>query len=737
MAILTPLVVVPNSYFPYIIQKTIIFRTLIELIFALYLVLALMNPAYRPKKSLIFWSVSAFFLVMLASTFLGQSPTRSWWGNWERMFGTFNYLHYFLWFVILISVFKKVKQWNKVLNLTLLVSFAVSLYSISQRLGLSFTLQQGLERVNGTIGNSSFLASYLLFHLFIALLFVKEKHGWLWKIYYLFVFIIDFFVLMLTATRGAQLALFISVFVFIFLVLILKIWREKTVKLLLLGCLLLLLAVSGIIIFKDQQLIKDNYWLRRLTTYSLNDNTVQTRIRSWTWGLKGFRDHLILGVGPENYQNVFNQYFEADFYQYTGNEVWFDRAHNTLVDVASMMGLFGLLTYLSIFVLSFTTLKETLKKEGISRLSFVIIFLLFSSYFVQNIFVFDSVNSLIIFYLILAYIVFINNKSQITGSETTPESGSKIIVSPLITLPIALIGFFVLFFGLNLPASRTNFIVLDAYIAGKYGEYDKAVSGFEKAEQLAENKIEPAVLYSASLNEMIAANTKIAPTAREVSDLKKSIKYMEKAIELDPQNMFLYYLQAKNYSLLTEISREAKYIEKGIEVAKKANELSPGNVRPLWVLAQFYLLSSDYQTSLNYLDQSISLNDQLPDPYFYKAVVYNAQGDTAKMYEMYDQLIDHNYVFFTIDQIAPIIGHYSEVNDANRSVYLLKELTRLDPQEPNYWDNLVDALEENARYDEALTTLKEAAAAIPSYSARAYDRYQTIFKKQNEVNQTN
>jgi len=104
---------------------------------------------------------------------------------------------------------------------------------------------------------------------------------------------------------------------------------------------------------------------------------------------------------------------------------------------------------------------------------------------------------------------------------------------------------------------------------------------------------------------------------------------------------------------------------------------------------------------------------------------------------MYDQLIDHNYVFFTIDQIAPIIGHYSEVNDANRSVYLLKELTRLDPQEPNYWDNLVDALEENARYDEALTTLKEAAAAIPSYSARAYDRYQTIFKKQNEVNQTN
>jgi len=407
LVVIVPLVLVPSSYFPYIIQKTIILRILIEFIFGAYIVLALFRPEYRPKKSLLLWSVLAFAVVMLLSTFLGQSFVRSWWGSWERMFGTFNYLHYFAWFIVVISVFNKKKHWNRILNATLIVSLLISLYAISQRLGLSFTFEAGLQRVNGTIGNASYLATYMLFHLFIAMIFFIERAGIKWKLFYFLIFIIDLLVLILTGTRGAILALMFSVVILVVLILWLKMWKSKAFKIILAFCIIFFIGIGILYAFKNTGFVQGNYWFKRFTNYSLQDNTIKTRFLAWEWGMKGFKDNLLLGVGPENFQNVFNQYFEGEFYNYSRNEVWFDRAHNTLVDMASMIGIFGLLAYLSIFGVVFYFLLDLKRRGKLSPPIFLIFFLLFFSYFFQNIFVFDSLNSLILFYLLLGFLYFI------------------------------------------------------------------------------------------------------------------------------------------------------------------------------------------------------------------------------------------------------------------------------------------------------------------------------------------
>ena len=268
LVVLVPIIVVPNSYFPYIIQKSLILRIILELTLAVYLVLALMTKEYRPKKSWLFWSILIFFGIMLLTTFTSQSFLRSWWGNWERMFGTFGYLHYLIWFMVLAFVFNKTKQWNRILNLTLMVSLVISLYAITQRLGWSVALQSGLERVNGTIGNAAFFASYLLIHLFISLLFLAEKNGWLNKFYYTLAFLLNLFVLILTGTRGALLALFFSFLFFIFLTFFLKLWHIKTFKILLVLSLSVLLASSALYLLRETNLVKNNYWLRRMTAFS-------------------------------------------------------------------------------------------------------------------------------------------------------------------------------------------------------------------------------------------------------------------------------------------------------------------------------------------------------------------------------------------------------------------------------------------------------------------------------------
>jgi O-antigen ligase len=676
LALLIPFIVVSESYFPYIIQKTLILRIIIEAVFFCYLVLALWKPEYRPRKSLLLWSVVAFFAVMVLTTLTSQSLFRSWWGNWERMFGTFNYLHYLIWFIVLSSVLKKVKDWSRLLNFTLLVSLIISLYSFSQRLGLSFTFQAGLERVNGTIGNASYLATYMLLHLFIALFFVIEKPGLKWKFYYLFILLADFLTLILTGTRGAHLALFLSLPILIFFVLKFKLTGQRVSRAILIISVVLILALGGIFAFKSSNFIKNNYWLKRLTNYSFSDNTIKTRLMSWNWGLKGFRDNLIFGVGPENYLIPFDYYFEPEFYNYTGDEIWFDRAHNTLVDMASTMGIFGLLSYLFIFIVAMFYLFEFKKRQTINPLTFSILFLLFFSYFFQNIFVFDSLNSLIIFYLLLAYLNFIKNQS-----EPVKQARFKGI-SPIITGPLAVIIFIFFFFNWNLPEIKVNKLIYEGYVAKAYADYPAMVLAYKKAYPLTYNKVDEAILLSSSLNEFVY-NQDISSQTK-IEDLQLAVSWLDRAIELEPKNMFLYYLQAKNYSNLAELAREVKYIEKGIEFAKEASSLSPGRVRPFWLLAQLYYFGSMPEVALNYLDQAIAMNPRLKESYYYKANILKLQGQTAEYFEQMDKLLDLDYQFDE-NQSLSLISHYEATGDSRRLYELYNGLTYLNPKSSDYW----------------------------------------------------
>src|SRR3990172_2638007 len=48
------LVVLSQFFFPFVTSKAFLFQIIIEIIFALYLVLAIQNASFRPKKSLLF-----------------------------------------------------------------------------------------------------------------------------------------------------------------------------------------------------------------------------------------------------------------------------------------------------------------------------------------------------------------------------------------------------------------------------------------------------------------------------------------------------------------------------------------------------------------------------------------------------------------------------------------------------------------------------------------------------------
>ena len=56
LLLLTPFVVTPSTVYPFIVGKALYSRTLIEIAFALWAVLALARPGYRPPRS---WLLAA------------------------------------------------------------------------------------------------------------------------------------------------------------------------------------------------------------------------------------------------------------------------------------------------------------------------------------------------------------------------------------------------------------------------------------------------------------------------------------------------------------------------------------------------------------------------------------------------------------------------------------------------------------------------------------------------------
>src|SRR5690606_8564060 len=102
---------------------------------------------------------------------------------------------------------------------------------------------------------------------------------------------------------------------------------------------------------KDSTIVSNNDTLRRLATISLTDTTTESRLTTWQASLSGWIKEpkiFFLGTGLENYYYVFNKNFPIEIYKKAGSQIWFDRAHNIILDIGVTTGIFGLLTYLLI-----------------------------------------------------------------------------------------------------------------------------------------------------------------------------------------------------------------------------------------------------------------------------------------------------------------------------------------------------------------------------------------------------
>ena len=461
MAVLiVPLVVTTSTYFPYVVGKAIYARVIIEITLALWLILILYYSEYRPSRSWILIAFGVWLLVTLIAGFTGVSFTRSFWSTYERMQGIFDLAHWFAFVLIAGSVFRSVKDWYVPFTANLAIGAVVSALGVGHHFDV-FTIDilGSSRRIESTLGNATYVGAYTMVNAMIGLGLllhsfekpeiepsvevrrraarrrqrrVSEQGGWsldltTWlRLFWIVAVVINLWALWLTGTRGAIVGMGAGAVAFGVVYLI---WgRLRYVKWVALGVLIAAtLAVMLVVLMRTTSVLdpvkESSTTLRRLASIGLNDSSSRGRLVAVQAGLEAFQNRPVLGWGPENFLIAWGRYFDVD----SGIRERFDQAHSKVFEELTTKGIVGLTAYMLIWLAMASVLLAAFRRRsGMYQVFIAVIGATAAAYFVQNLFLFDTTTTTLLFALLVAYLISEERLVGDTGASDASE-GRRLI----------------------------------------------------------------------------------------------------------------------------------------------------------------------------------------------------------------------------------------------------------------------------------------------------------------------
>ena len=594
LILLTPLVLLERAYFPFVGPKSLYFMGICQIIFFTWLYLAFKRKEYRPKLNYILIGFGLFLIVLILSSVFGIDFSRSFWSKYERMTGLLMWLHLFGFFIATSSTFKK-SDWKKIFIASVLTSLLISCFSILEYFdikGFKFS-----DRGGSTLGNTSFLGSYLLFNVFLSLyLFVKEKKLLISKILYSSAIVLGILTMYFQGARAAL----VSTIAGIGLIFLLWLCFESKAKIIR-GLSKIVLTISVIAILGSIVLL---YLPNNPVHNKFGEITTQSRFANWEIAQKATLERPLLGSGPENYTVIFTKFFNPSLFipQY-GGEIWFDRTHNIILDTLATTGVLGLISYLGIFFYTFLVLKKKyFNEKTIDFWTFSIFIAIPTAYFVQNLTVFDMVTSLMMFVLVLGFVAFL-------ASSKRGDQDIKRIVPERQTLAIVLSVIFIFtFFNFIIQPYNTDVYVIKS-LADSNGNQlapEQRVEFYKKALESSQmGKYQIREFFGQNSESIIKTGFNDIPKEQIKLELDFVIKELEKTRKESPLEFRSVLKLTHLYNLYILIDPEK------IPLAEACGEatinLSPDNQQGYWALAQTKIYKGDFDTALALTEKAIEL----------------------------------------------------------------------------------------------------------------------------------
>lgn len=414
--LLMPLAFFPVVIFPFVFSKLLFLQMLIGLTFPAYLILAWVEPMYRPKRHVLFYAIFAYFVAVALSVVFAVDPIRAWWGNQERMNGLFTLLHFLAWLLMAVSVIRTWEQWKKILIFEVCVSAVMASVALLQKPFPKLLSFPAAERVGGLLDNPIYMAAYQIFNLFFILLLWLKGVSTKTKIWLGVFVLLDVGAFFAAQSRGALVGLAAGIVVFAVVYAVMS--KSKKTRISVISAAVLFFALYGALFAARNTDIVKNSPLVRLTNFQV---TTKTRFIAWQIAWKGFLERPLTGWGFDDFHILFNLKYNPQSLESGYYETWFDRAHNTVMDALSMTGILGTVTFFGIFGALFYSVIRARRKDWIDNPTAGVLLALPVAYFVQNLFVFDQPAGFTMSFLLYALVIRATSPDFFVNAEKTPS----------------------------------------------------------------------------------------------------------------------------------------------------------------------------------------------------------------------------------------------------------------------------------------------------------------------------
>jgi len=598
LMLLTPLIVGTRYFFPYVGPKGLYLTALIELMVSVWLILIYIKPKYRPKKNIVLLAVFAYVLILILASVFGVDLIRSFWSKFERMSGLLMWLHLFGLFLVSSSVFKR-KDWERLF----LASLGVAVF-------VCFAFFAGPEshltsKGGSTLGNSSFLATYLLFNIYFAIyLFFrflkqarqeKDPYAVSKTVFAAVAFVFMFFVLSISGGQAAFVSClggFVLVF-FFWLAVKAKssVFRKLSKTALIIGFLVYFISVF--LLLYPGTFVQDYY---------LNFRT-RSRPLVWEMSWQGLKQRPVLGWGPQNFGIVFEKYFDPWFN--AKEKPRFDQAHNIVMDTLADAGILGLLAYLSIFGSSIWIFwKKGLKHSFWIPAAFTAVLV---GHFTQNLNVFDMPASFLMLFLVIGF----------AGSIAQERTEKKDILARPASPAIILLS--IVLFSLCF-----TYFVYKPMLAGRGVIKVLTAQTIEQREEAHKQTLHtsPIGMYQIR-NHLAGVLLKRAQKGDAYEQEFDFItKEMEKSIRTSSLDYDTHLALAKVYNAYAMLFDQTKLL-RAEELLNRCLELSPTKQDAYWEMSKTQSLLGNPEKAISYAEQAVAIDPNLAYSHlFYVNILY-------------------------------------------------------------------------------------------------------------------
>lgn len=721
---LTPFFYLEASVYPYIVSKTLLFQGLVSLLFIGWCMLAVRDRRYIPQRTPALIGLGVFILVLIFTAFLGIDPLRSFWSIQDRMLGVVAFVHLAI-FGFIISGAQNIIEERKAFFFSIATASIIVVLAVLQLGNPNLLLNEPIgTRPGATFGNPSFLAGYLVLHILwlIYWLFRSQPRSYeRWGLLALEGWLL--FGLFITQTRGHIIGLFFGLVVLAFLFAFRppigqSLFSRRSFYVLFLS--ILLISSVGFFFTRSSSVWEGVPGIQRFRTLSLEgDSELEPRLVALRAGWQGFLEKPLLGWGWDNFNVVFNKYYEPSLLRFAYVETRFDKPHNYLLEFLVAGGLVLGLAYLY-FIISFLVI---IWRSG-DHLWAQVMTAILAAYIVGTLFIFETLGPLLIFFLLFG----LTHQRYLAYRASLSLGGGRNNASPLLGLPRA--GLYSLAVLAVIPLV---FIDIQVMRASNY-QYHGFIT-FQRNPVLATSHFKKAISlggpyawnlqrdYAAAISEAYFYN----PDRVDPRAVEEAIGYVEEIARERPLDAYHYYALVDLYNQTFDINPET-HAKKAEIAGARALELSPNRQQVFFSLAKTRSLMGDIEGAVRLAKQGLDLEPRVPDGHFYYGLLSYVAGNEAEGYTHLREAISMGRKWKTFHEALTVANFFGNSGHLNEAIELYKEAKGMAPDDLEVQIKLGIAYYMAGRVEEARAEIREVMQRTNLAQSVGYQEIRPILR---------